>query len=71
MTFSTLIIVLLVLAMIASLASAMWYMVKDRGDGDRTVKALTARIAIWGVLFAVIAGGIYFGWITPSNTIPV
>jgi hypothetical protein len=46
-------------------------MLKDRGAGTRTVKALTARISIWVVLFALIVGGIYTGWITPSNTVPI
>ena len=66
-----LLIALLLLLMIASLASAFWYMLKDRGSGTRTVKALTARIAIWFILFVSIVVGIYTGWITPSNTIPI
>ena len=68
---SHLIIALLIVLMIGSLASAMWYMIKDRGGSNRTVIALTARISIWVILFAVIVAGIYFGWITPSNTIPM
>ena len=71
MPIDKLIIALLLLLMIGSLASAFWYMLKDRGSGTRTVKALTARIAIWFILFATIVAGIYFGWITPSNTIPM
>ena len=64
-------IAVLVLLMIGSLASAFWFMMKDRGKSDRTVKALTARISIWVLLFALIVGGIYTGWITPSNTVPI
>ena len=71
MTFNNLIIAILLLIMLGSLASAFWYMLKDRGAGTRTVKALTARISIWIVLFALIVGGIYTGWITPSNTVPI
>ena len=71
MSTDKLIIVLLLLLMIGSLASAFWYMFKDRGSGTRTVKALTARISIWVLLFALIVGGIYTGWITPSNTVPI
>ena len=67
----TIIIAILLLLMIGSLASAFWYMLKDRGSGNRTVKALTARISIWVLLFALIVGGIYTGWITPSNTVPI
>lgn len=65
------IIAVLLLLMIGSLVSAFWYMLKDRGSGNRTVKALTARISIWILLFALIVGGIYTGWITPSNTVPI
>lgn len=71
MPFDKLIIALLVLLMIASLASAFWYMLKDRGSGTRTVTALTVRITIWFILFTMIVVAIYFGWITPSNTIPM
>lgn len=67
----TIIIAILLLLMIGSLVSAFWYMLKDRGSGNRTVKALTARISIWVLLFALIVGGIYTGWITPSNTVPI
>ncbi len=71
MPFDKLIIALLVVLMLGSLGSAFYYMYKDRGKTERTVKALTARIAIWVVLFALIVGGIYTGLITPSNTIPI
>jgi len=70
-TLQTIIIALLMLVMIGSLASAFWFMLKDRGSSNRTVKALTARISIWVLLFTLIAGGIYTGWITPSNTVPI
>ncbi len=66
---STLIIIVLMILMLASLASAFWYMIKDRGRSDRTVKALTVRISIWVVLFLVLVGGVYSGLITPSNSI--
>ncbi len=66
-----LIIAILLVLMLWSLGSAFWYMLKDRGSGTRTVKALTARIAIWAILLLTIILGMYFGWITPSNTIPM
>lgn len=71
MTAQRVIIVLFLLVMIGTLISAFWYMLKDRGSGTRTVKALTARISVWILLFALIVGGIYTGWITPSNTVPI
>ncbi|MDH3378902.1 MAG: DUF2909 domain-containing protein [Gammaproteobacteria bacterium] len=64
-----LIIVVLMILMVTSLASAFWYMIKDRGKSDRTVKALTLRISIWVALFLILVGGVYSGLITPSNSI--
>ncbi len=66
---STLIIIVLITLMLASLASAFWYMIKDRGRSNRTVKALTVRISIWVLLFLILVGGVYTGLITPSNSI--
>ena len=71
MSLDKLIIALLLVLMLGSLGSAFYYMYKDRGRSTRTVKALTARVSIWVLLFALIVGGIYTGWITPSNTIPI
>ena len=71
MEFSNLIILVLIVLMLGSLGSAFWYMLKDRGSGTRTVKALTFRIGIWIFLFALIVIGMYTGLITPSNTIPL
>ena len=59
------IVVILFLAFIVgSLASALYFMVKDRGQGERTVRALTVRIALSIVLFALLMLGYYFGLIT-------
>lgn len=59
------IVVILFLAFIvASLGSALYFMVKDRGQGSRTVKALTVRITLSVVLFALLMLGFYFGLIT-------
>lgn len=48
----------------ASLASALYYLVRDRGQGSRTAKALTVRVALSVVLFGVLMLGYYFGLIT-------
>lgn len=63
------IVVLLLIAMIASLIMGMYYLVKDQGQTNRTLTALTWRISIWIVLFVVLAGGAYFGLFQPSATI--
>jgi succinate dehydrogenase/fumarate reductase cytochrome b subunit len=64
------IIILVLLAlMLYSLFSGLFYLVKDRGQGTRTLKALTARISIWVLLFVALCIGLYTGVITPSNSV--
>jgi H+/Cl- antiporter ClcA len=53
-----------------SLGSALIFLVKDHGEGDRTVKRLTWRIALSLVLFLALWGAYQMGWIEP-NTGPV
>ncbi len=62
-------ILLMLLLMVISLFSGLFFLYKDRGQGTRTLKALTARISIWVVLFLVLCVGIYTGAITPTNSI--
>lgn len=62
------IIVFLFLAVILfSLGSALYYLVKDKGQSDRTVKALTVRITLSIVLFCLLMLGFYFGLISPQG----
>lgn len=59
------ILVILFLAFIvASLGSALYYLIKDRGKGERMVKALTIRVVLSVVLFVMLMLGYYFGLIT-------
>jgi formate/nitrite transporter FocA (FNT family) len=62
------IIVLLFIAVILfSLGSALYYLVKDKGQSERTVKALTVRITFSIVLFLILMLGFYFGLISPQG----
>ncbi len=62
------IIVFLFLAVILfSLGSALYYLIKDKGQSDRTVKALTVRITLSIVLFLILMLGFYFGLISPQG----
>ncbi len=62
------IIVFLFLAVILfSLGSALYYLIKDKGQSDRTVKALTVRITLSIVLFLLLMLGYYFGLISPQG----
>ena len=49
---------------VASLGSALFYLVKDRGGSMRTVKALALRVALSITLFLVLMASYYFGFIT-------
>jgi hypothetical protein len=59
-------IVLVFLAFILfSLFSALYYVWKDRGTGShRAVKALTVRVALSILLFALLMLSYHFGFIT-------
>lgn len=58
------IVVLIFIALIlGSLASALYYLVKDKGGSDRTVRALTYRVALSITLFVMLMLGYYFGLI--------
>lgn len=57
---------LFIIFILASLASALYYLIKDKGQSDRTVKMLTIRVALSLSLFVLLMGGYYFGLI-PQN----
>lgn len=60
----TKLLVLAVLALIlASLFSALVFLFKDKGKGERTVRALTLRIALSLGLFLLLMLGYYTGMI--------
>jgi hypothetical protein len=61
------IVFLFIAIIIFSLGSALYYLIKDRGQSDRTVKALTVRITFSIVLFLLLMLGFYFGLISPQG----
>lgn len=58
------VVILFLVFILGSLASALYFLVKDRGQGERTVKALTVRVALSVLLFALLILGFYTGLIT-------
>ena len=52
--------VLFFLFIVYSLASALFYMVKDKGQSTRMLKSLTLRIGLSVVLFIILMTGYYF-----------
>jgi hypothetical protein len=57
------IVLLFIVLILASLASALYYLIKDRGQSDRTVRMLTVRVGLSLTLFLLLMGGYYFGLI--------
>ena len=52
------------IAIVASLASALWAMLRPGRDPKRMVKALSLRVGLSVALFLMLMAGYYFGWIT-------
>jgi F0F1-type ATP synthase membrane subunit a len=64
------IVVLLLFAVLISLTSGMFFLVHDKGDSDRTVKSLTARITLSVALFLMLITGYFTGLIQPHGISP-
>ena len=56
-------IIVFIIVILYSLGSALFFLVKDHGEGDRTVKRLTWRIGLSIVLFLFLWIAHQMGWI--------
>jgi len=56
-------VVLLLLGILGSLFSGLFYIYRDRGTGVRTARALTVRIGLSISLFLMLLAGFRFGFI--------
>lgn len=52
---------------LASLGSALIYMMKDKGKSNRTVAALALRVGFSILLFILILVANHFGYIQPTG----
>jgi hypothetical protein len=57
------IVILFVLLILASLGSALFFLITDRGQSKRTAKALALRVGLSVTLFLLLMAGYYFGLI--------
>jgi ABC-type iron transport system FetAB permease component len=64
------VIVLLLLVIVISLFAAMVFMVRDHGNSNRPVKALTVRITLSLLLFGLLFVGYFSGALKPHGIIP-
>ncbi|HED17490.1 MAG TPA: twin transmembrane helix small protein [Gammaproteobacteria bacterium] len=65
-----LLVMLFLASVLFSLGSGLYYMMKDKGKGDRAVKALTWRISISIFLFVLLLIGAQFGLVEPHGVTP-
>lgn len=61
------IVILVFLGILASLASAFVYLMRDKGGSSRTVNALTIRIGLSIALFLFLLFAHYMGWIQSTG----
>lgn len=52
---------------IGSLASALVFLMRDKGKSNRTVQALTLRVGLSVTLFILLLLAYKFGWIQPTG----
>lgn len=57
------VVIAALLLIVASLGSALFFVLHDRSGSNRAVKALAVRVGLSMVLFLFLMAGFYFGWI--------
>ena len=57
------VVIAALLLIVASLGSALFFVLHDRGGSNRAVKALAVRVGLSMVLFLFLMAGFYLGWI--------
>lgn len=62
-----LIIVAFLVVILYNLGAGLYYMMVDKGTTNRTVTALTRRIALSFALILLVMFSIWMGWITPHD----
>ena len=65
-----LIVILVFLGILVSLGSALVFVIRDKGQGDRTVKALSVRIGVSIALFVLLFVLWGLGLIQPHGVRP-
>jgi TRAP-type C4-dicarboxylate transport system permease large subunit len=66
-TLFKIILVVVFLVVLWNLGQALYFMMTDKDDDRRTVWALTRRIGLSLVLIAMVALGIWMGWLHPHG----
>jgi hypothetical protein len=62
------VVVVMIILILASLGSALFFLVTDRGQSRRTVRALAVRVGLSVALFLLLMAAYYFGLIPGKIT---
>ncbi len=57
------VVIIFLLLIVASLGSALLFLLRDRGRGQRTARALAIRVGLSIALFALLMAGLASGFI--------
>ncbi|SEM13226.1 Protein of unknown function [Pseudoxanthomonas sp. GM95] len=69
-SLKTLLIVAFLIMIVWNLGAGLYYLLVDRGQTKRTVRALSWRIGLSVALFALVVLGIWSGVIKPHGITP-
>ena len=61
-----LLILTILLAIIISLASGLWFLARDDQGSTRVLTALKVRVALSAILVSFLVFGYFQGWISPN-----
>ncbi len=61
------VVIVMLLAIVASLGSAALFMLRGRGDSRRMAKALGLRVGLSVALFLMLMAGYYLGLFRPGH----
>ena len=61
------IVIVGLIAVVASLFSALYFLYRDRGHRERMVKALALRVALSATLVIFLVVSYKMGWIAPTG----
>lgn len=62
-----LVVLLILFAIVASLASGLWFLAKDDRGSTRVLTALKIRVALSALLITFLVFGYFQGWILPNS----
>jgi len=65
--YTKILVVLVLLTIVGSLFSGLFFLIRDKGASDRTVRALTVRISLSVLLFVLLMIGYATGLLQPHG----